>query len=280
MAHFEELFEAIPFDLNTVDGSLKFLLTSIVLWTIGRYVFQFVVHFIWVRNIESLKEDKTTQHKFVESVFKAFVYGLLWSWGMYCVVFGDFLLDAHNIWSTFPFSPDTTCFKYYYLTQLGFYISSVLTHVTIETRRKDFWPMLIHHISTSFLVSGSYFNGALRLGSNILILTDACDIFLEIGKCFLYCKYEKISDTFFGLLVTVWIYTRLYLYTFAVLPISIWPPINGRTIDYHNIFIFFLLLIAVLNYYWFYLIVNVAWKRISGKELKDNREDDEHKKKK
>jgi hypothetical protein len=42
-----------------------------------------------------------------------------------------------------------------YVWELGFYISGLVCHFTIETRRKDFWEMALHHLVTICLIAGS-----------------------------------------------------------------------------------------------------------------------------
>ncbi len=59
-----------------------------------------------------------------------------------------------------PFINDNRLsFKYFYLCQFSFYVSSCITHLTLEVRRKDFVEMLLHHAVTAVLIGGSYWAG-------------------------------------------------------------------------------------------------------------------------
>ena len=46
-----------------------------------------------------------------------------------------------------------------YKVYLGVYSAQLCMHLTWETRRKDFYPMLVHHIATIFLIGLSLWLG-------------------------------------------------------------------------------------------------------------------------
>jgi sphingoid base N-palmitoyltransferase len=43
--------------------------------------------------------------------------------------------------------------------QLGFYWHSLYAHFAYEVKRKDFWPLLLHHVVTIGLIYFSYVIG-------------------------------------------------------------------------------------------------------------------------
>ena len=71
--------------------------------------------------------------------------------------------------------------KIYYLVCLGFWLSCSL-YIFIETRRKDFYQMLLHHEVTVCLIVGSYVWNCYRTGIIVLWLHDASDMFLYSAK--------------------------------------------------------------------------------------------------
>jgi len=48
------------------------------------------------------KNPAEEKKKISESAFKAFVYTILWLWGLLCLIEGNFFLDAEKIWEEFP----------------------------------------------------------------------------------------------------------------------------------------------------------------------------------
>lgn len=124
---------------------------------------------------------------------------------------------------------NSNSFRLFYLTQLAFYMASFIAHVTIEVRREDFWPMLLHHIVSSVLIGGSYLTGYFvkhsqlkclsryhRIGGVLLCLHDVNDILLEAAKQFKYLDYDWVADPLFALMILCWGITRVVLFPFKV----------------------------------------------------------------
>lgn len=74
-------------------------------------------------------------------------------------------------------------FKWYYLAQLAFWLQQIFV-LHIEARRKDHYQMLAHHIITSALIMGSYYNYNSRVGNGILCAMDVVDILLPVSSAF------------------------------------------------------------------------------------------------
>jgi len=185
---------------------------------------------------------------------------------------GGFYLDAKKIWIDFPNTPTSSLMRHFYLMQLCFNFSNLVCHFFLETRRKDFWQMLLHHVATSILIGLSYAVGGLRIGAVILVTQDLCDVIFEFGKLFVYTKNKIIADAIFVVMICTWVYTRLYLFPFQCLPIAYWPS-SPNPVPLHNVFKVLLAVIAVLNYFWFYLMIKVLFRRvIFGDKLEDTRE--------
>lgn len=56
----------------------------------------------------------------------------------------------------------------------------------LEPKQKDFLAMIIHHITTLFLMIFSYFTQFQRIGCIVLIIHDISDPLMEAAKCALY----------------------------------------------------------------------------------------------
>ncbi|THG14768.1 hypothetical protein TEA_006812 [Camellia sinensis var. sinensis] len=104
-----------------------------------------------------------------------------------------------------------------YMYTAGFYTYSIFALIFWETRRADFGVSMGHHVATLILILLSYILRFARVGSVVLALHDASDVFLEVGKMSKYSGAETLASFAFILLVLSWILLRLIYYPFWVL---------------------------------------------------------------
>jgi len=147
----------------------------------------------------------------------------------------------------------------------------------MDTKRKDFWEMFIHHIATLVLISLSYFQGTYRIGALVMVTHDIADIFLEIGKCCLYTKRFTASNIIFGLFATSFFISRLVVFPFRILFSAIFECMNMiPNMPCHVLFVIFLCTLQILHIWWFGLLVQLIAKLVGGSKLeKDSRSEDE-----
>ncbi|CAI9096369.1 OLC1v1032497C4 [Oldenlandia corymbosa var. corymbosa] len=107
--------------------------------------------------------------------------------------------------------------KALYMYTGGFYTYSIFALVFWETRRSDFGVSMGHHVATAILIGLSYIWRFARVGSIVLALHDASDVFLEIGKMSKYSGAEAVASFSFILFVLSWVVLRLTYYPFWVL---------------------------------------------------------------
>ncbi|KAL9327307.1 hypothetical protein ACSQ67_007952 [Phaseolus vulgaris] len=107
--------------------------------------------------------------------------------------------------------------KAVYMYAAGFYSYSIFALIFWETRRSDFGVSMSHHVATVILIVLSYIFRFARVGSVVLALHDASDVFLEIGKMSKYSGAETVASFAFILFVLSWIILRLIYYPFWIL---------------------------------------------------------------
>ncbi|CAN6447936.1 unnamed protein product [Victoria cruziana] len=107
--------------------------------------------------------------------------------------------------------------KALYMYAAGFYAYSIFALVFWETRRSDFGVSMSHHVATLILIVLSYILRFARVGSVVLALHDASDVFLEIGKMSKYTGAEAAASFSFILFVLSWIILRLVYYPFWII---------------------------------------------------------------
>ncbi|KZV18626.1 hypothetical protein F511_03520 [Dorcoceras hygrometricum] len=172
-----------------------------------------------------------------------------------------------------------------YMYTGGFYVYSIFALIFWETRRSDFGVSMGHHVATLILIVFSYTSRFARVGSVVLALHDASDVFLEVGKMSKYSGAEAVASFSFVLFVLSWVLLRLIYYPFWVLWSTSYEVI--QTLDkekhkvegpiYYYIFNFLLFSLLVLHIYWWVLMYRMLVKQVlsRGKVSDDVRSDSE-----
>ncbi|XP_071221719.1 ceramide synthase 5-like isoform X1 [Salvelinus alpinus] len=237
-----------PSILTKFCESIPSLVTSLSTWLIRVYI----VHPRW---------------RLIFYLFM-FTYGICFLWKC------SWMWDTHHCWYNYPYQVLTPGLYHYYVTELGFYWSLMFSQFT-DIKRKDFPIMFIHHLATVSLISFSYANNMLRVGSLVMCVHDASDFLLEAAKLANYAKYQHLCDFLFVLFAVVFFITRLVLYPLWILNTTLfesWEIIG----PYPSWWLFnsLLLVLQVLHVIWSYLIAGIAYKAlVRGKVSKDDRSD-------
>ncbi|KAM1622528.1 hypothetical protein ACFX2K_020998 [Malus domestica] len=172
-----------------------------------------------------------------------------------------------------------------YMYAAGFYTYSIFALIFWETRRSDFGVSMSHHVATVILIVLSYIFRFARVGSVVLALHDASDVFLEVGKMSKYSGAEGTASFAFILFVLSWIILRLIYYPFWVLWSTSYEVIltldkEKHSIDgpiYYYVFNTLLFCLLVLHIFWWVLIYRMLVKQIQarGQLSEDVRSDSE-----
>jgi len=196
--------------------------------------------------------------------FGVFIYGITMLWDK------PWLWESEQCWKDFPNHQLTSGLYWYYLVELGFYLSLMFSQF-LDVKRKDFMEMFIHHIATVLLLSFSYIANFIRVGSLILLIHDCADFWVEGAKLAKYLQAHRLCDVLFAIFAIVWFVTRLVMYPLKILHIT-W--IDAQVIlGYWPVLVVFnawLCLLLVLHVYWFSLIVKVAYSALTQKEEVDD----------
>uniref|UniRef100_A0A8C2U8L9 Ceramide synthase 5 n=3 Tax=Coturnix japonica TaxID=93934 RepID=A0A8C2U8L9_COTJA len=227
----------------------------------------------WFRHRRN-QDKPTTITKFCESMWRFTFYLSIFLYGIRFLWTAPWFWDTRQCWYSYPFQPLTSRLYYYYILELAFYWSLMFSQFT-DIKRKDFLIMFVHHLATIGLITFSYMNNMVRVGTLVLCLHDASDFLLEAAKLANYAKYQRLCDAFFMLFGVVFIVTRLGIYPFWILNTTLfesWELIG----PYPSWWLFngLLVTLQILHVIWSYLIVRTAYKAlVRGKVSKDDRSD-------
>eukprot|EP00850_Spirogloea_muscicola_P023243 SM000340S12933 [mRNA] locus=s340:65153:66330:- [translate_table: standard] len=167
----------------------------------------------------------------------------------------------------------------------GFYTYSIFALVFWETRRKDFGVSMAHHIASVLLIVFSYVARFARIGSVVVAIHDASDVWLELAKLSRYCQFDLGATTNFALFALSWLLLRLVYYPFWVIwstTYEVLKVLNKEKHKYDGPMLYYtfntlLIMLLVLHIYWWILIYRILVKQLfaSGTVAKDDREDSE-----
>ncbi|EGX49345.1 sphingosine N-acyltransferase lag1 [Orbilia oligospora] len=246
--------------------------------------------------------------RFSEQLWSMLYYTISFSIGIKLLSDTKYFFNWKELWAGWPLRDISGPLKWYYLVQSASWIHQIYV-LHVEERRKDHYQMFAHHIITCTLVYCSYIYHMTRVGHVILCLFDFGDILLPAAKILKYLKFRTTCDAAFGLFLLSWVYTRHYLFIGVILsaqrdaldlvPVGCFSPDNSvlTPIDASSpsawtmftnpqpticftkeILMGFVVLLwglQALTCMWFYLIMRVAVKVVTGMGAEDNRSDDE-----
>ncbi|XP_058768329.1 ASC1-like protein isoform X2 [Vicia villosa] len=232
-------------------------------------------------------------NKFKESAWKCIYYLSAEILALYVTYDEPWFTNTRYFWvgpenQVWPDQKIKLKLKAVYMYTAGFYSYSIFALIFWETRRSDFGVSMSHHVATFMLIVLSYICRFARVGSVVLAIHDASDVFLEIGKMSKYSGAEATASTAFILFVLSWVILRLIYYPFWILWSTSYEVLltldkEKHQVDgpiYYYMFNTLLFCLLVLHIYWWVLIYRMLVKQIQarGKLSEDVRSDseDEH----
>lgn len=222
------------------------------------------------------------EERWNESFWQGSVYLAFWITCSYAIADEPFFTETWRCWEEpFPNQVMTNGIYWTYMMEMAWYLQSVYTHVFVDSRKKDYYEMLLHHFAAFALIYGSFNLGYWRVGTLGLYCLDLCDVFLHLCKLFRHvdnarpvAEFWKVSS--FGALLVLWVYFRLYLFAtkFLWASAALGIPYAGwQNCDFIIPFNILTIFIYGLQWMWFFMIARIAYmKVVHGMELDDDRD--------
>ncbi|XP_052003468.1 ceramide synthase 2-like [Xyrauchen texanus] len=214
--------------------------------------------------------------KFCEASWRFTFYLLAFICGLGALIDKPWLYDLEEMWKGFPTLTLLPSQYWYYMLELGFYVS-LLFSVASDVKRKDFKEQIVHHLATITLISFSWCVNYIRAGTLIMFLHDSADYLLESAKMFNYARWKNACNYLFILFAGVFIITRLIIFPFWIMyctwvyPVTLYAPFFG-----YYFFNGLLLVLQCLHIFWAALIVRLAFRFLtSNSSVEDERSDKE-----
>nr|XP_020441680.1 ceramide synthase 2-like [Monopterus albus] len=214
--------------------------------------------------------------KLQEASWRFTFYFLAFYAGLAVLIDKPWLYEMKQMWDGFPKMPLMPSQYWYYMVELGFYISLVFS-VASDVKRKDFKEQMVHHVATIVLLSFSWLVNYTRAGTLVMLLHDASDYLMELAKIFSYAGWKRTCNCIFTVFAAVFIITRLVflpfwiIHTTVVYPLTVYPPFF-----IYYLFNGLLFVLQALHIFWAALIVHIVIKFLPGNNIvEDERSDKE-----
>jgi len=233
----------------------------------------------------------TKQDRFVDQGYAVFYWGSATIIGLR--VMADqptWWYKTAEFWIGYPHWRMEPTTKAYYLLQFSYWLQQMLIAAfRIEKPRSDFVELIIHHVVTLWLVGWSYLTNLTMIGTTIFVSMDISDTFLGLSKCINYTQYKRTSEFSFGIFLCIWTYFRHWqnlriLYSVYHDYDSLVPEFARRWSPSDEVYltgwmkwqIFApIMLLQILNLFWYFLIWRIVYKMFVGNPLVDVREEGE-----
>ncbi|KAK4757473.1 hypothetical protein SAY87_018774 [Trapa incisa] len=258
-------------------------------YLLDRFVFRRLASWMLNNGITTHKINEAMQAKIAkcsESMWKLTYYGTVEICILTIGYNEPWFRDTKKYFEGWPDQELKVPLMLFYMCQCGFYIYSIAALLLWETRRKDFSVMMSHHVITVFLIGYSFATRFFRIGSIVLALHDASDVFMEAAKVFKYSEKELGASICFGLFAFSWLVLRLIFFPFWVIraasdDLQHCLPLHetSGTLVYY-FFNTMLLTLLVFHIYWWYLICSMINRQLKnrgkvGEDIRSDSEDDD-----
>ncbi|XP_054718165.1 ceramide synthase 5-like [Uloborus diversus] len=230
----------------------------------------------WIRRRIS-RSKPSTLSKFTESAWRFTFYLCAFCYGLYTLWDKPWLWSTNDCFYDYPHHSITDDVWWYYMLELGFYWSLAISQF-MDTKRKDFLQMFVHHIVTIMLLTFSWTSNLFRIGSLVLVIHDFADVPLEAAKMAKYVESQKVADSCFAVFTIAWIISRLGLYPYRIIYYTMYEALLiVPMFPAYYVFNSLLCALQILHIVWTWMIVKIAIRAMSSKNpgVKDLRSDSE-----
>lgn len=196
--------------------------------------------------------------------------------------------DPETVWQ--GFMGRTPIIRALFLSQLGIWCWTAVSHRFLEARHKDYFVMYVHHILTLLLLLGAHKYDFNKIAVLVMFVHDLSDIPVDLLKMSNYLGLDSSSGLFivegvFGLHMFVWSMFRLYFFPSKIIgatfnesakrlynvrpDITNWELLVLPECWACNILRFVLILLLCLHLWWYWLSIKIVIKLVTGENAHD-----------
>ena len=182
--------------------------------------------------------------------------------------------EMYNLFSDSPFRAGSDI-QFYYSYAIGFYLAELIA-IFVEPKRSDFLEYLLHHVVTLYLVTFSWMGYETRIGTYVLLIHDISDIGLCTTKIAHYLGSNLMVNVNFVFFLASFVYMRLVCLPSLTIGIYlVGPAVRPFTVNSQILGFFVGIVLQSLHLFWFYLILRMLYRLVTGDGEGDVRSDEE-----
>lgn len=169
--------------------------------------------------------------------------------------------------------------KMVFIFAFGHHTERLITHMLTKRHSPTYLSMLSHHITACGVMAMAYHMKYLHFGMPVMLLFDPSDALLQLSRILRETPFKRTNEAWFMFMVVVWLTNRIIGFFWEI----IWPIIlayrRGKLPFYqafpiaHMFYVFCLVLLCLLNVFWFYQIMKIVVSRIIKGKVKIDYED-------
>jgi ceramide synthetase len=157
--------------------------------------------------------------------------------------------------------------RIYYRFALGYHLQEMIVLIFVEMSKPSYYEMLLHHLTTLFLIIWSYSIGYQRVGVLVLIVHYVSDVPVYTCKVFVDTHLKIVTVSGYAMMLTLWGYLRLYVLPFVIMKETSHESYKSGA-GYNTSF-YLLLVLVVMHAYWYALFLQMGYVLIVSGETKD-----------
>jgi len=209
-----------------------------------------------------------------ESLWRLAVYSICLGINLSILRGKPWVKNIAQTWEGLPLQPqEEPVLLFFTCVQLPLYLVLLFTQVTDGRRAKDMWEMTIHHALVVVLMVLLYLGNFCRIGMIGLALHDVTDLLLESSKLAHNARFKGLADLLFTGFAAAWFYCRLYKFSTLVLA-SLFTHGTKAAGPAINVFAGLLLVLVLLNLFWFLQIARMLYRLLWAGAEKQRRQRD------
>ena len=183
--------------------------------------------------------------------------------------------NMNNIYSngvhSFVFFKRPKYFDFQYYLNLAYTFADLFCVVFIYDKQTDILVMTFHHFCTIALMVFSLYNRCDSIGSIILFLHNASDIFVYLGRTLLYTKAHNIIKKLASVFLLIsFIYCRLFVYGKVIYGYCFY--VTWETFYLQNAYEIVIFSLYILHCTWTYKLIRIAYNSIAKSSFSDSRQ--------
>ena len=158
---------------------------------------------------------------------------------------------------------------YFFIFSLGHHIERTFNHYINNRHSSNFWILIFHHTLTSTIMIYCYGARCLILGIPILVIHDITNITAGMIRVVREIKiWKKHTISMYFMFLWSWVYFRIFIFDYEIIIPLIKDEVPKVLKIGNYLFIVGLIgicLLAFLNTFWLFLILNSGYNKIFKK---------------